>query len=298
MNSEVIQGCTPKIGVPSARYLVYTSAGDHSVIRDWLKGEKNFNLWVTQYGDADKGLRDLAEHHNHRRGGKFPNLKDAWLRWPEVFSAYDAIFVLDDDIHLTGGEISQLFRILRRYNLTLLQPAFSPVGKISHRSTVAKLGSFGRYSDFAELGVPMFTREALEEFLQVYDPEIVGWGVDWWYMHVLKAREDRKIALIDAIACLNPDEQLAGRERAIDQLQATAVRRKLWEEKAQSLGIDMGSRSPDSFGELKALAFEDQLAMVVAPFKELRRKLTSERPLIRLKRSYWRWAKRAQKVAD
>ena len=64
---------------PGSKYLVYTSAGDKANLYYWLKKNKgqkcykNFDLWVTYYGDQKKDhYRDVSDFYNRRNGGKFP----------------------------------------------------------------------------------------------------------------------------------------------------------------------------------------------------------------------------------
>ena len=290
---------SPKIGTPRSRYLVYTSSGDHSSVYRWLKGEKNFDLWITHYGDGNSELRTLADFYNQRRGGKYPNLHHVWCRYRELFNQYDAVFALDDDIEITGSEISHLFRILTRYNLLLLQPAFSTVGKISHKLTIAKFGSFGRYTNFVENCVAMFARSALDEFMAVYDPKIIGWGTDWWYMHVIRNRVERRVAVIDAVICINPDERLEMRTRAIDSLQSTEMRRQLWEKTARQLKIDGPEGGIRSLGALRPESQDDRRAVTTAPLKAAMIFLFHPHHFMRAKRLYWRirWRMRGSKNA-
>lgn len=294
----VDDGCTHQcqIGAPRSRYLVFTSAGDNSSLRHWLRGRRNFDIWITYYGDGAPDLNRVADHFNRRKGGKFPNLHYAWQHWPEVFEQYEAIFVLDDDIVLSGSEISHLFRILERYELTLLQPAFSPLGQISHEFTAAKLGSFGRYVTLIELGVPLFRRSALQDFLTIYDPKVVGWGVDWWYMHTL--RDQGPAAIIDSITCINPDARVFGRPRAIEMLQSNSLRKATWEEVARAQGITTHEEGARELGSISPLAWEDHLSVVTAPLKALLQSVFSPHSRISLQRRYWRMSKRMRSWVD
>jgi hypothetical protein len=290
---------SPKIGVPRSRYLVYTSAGDRSAIDRWLKGEKNFDLWVTHYGEGNAELRKRADFYNQRRGGKFPNLHHVWQVWHDLLCCYDAIFALDDDIQISGSEISHLFRIHTRYGLMLLQPAFSRVGKISHPITICRALSFGRYTNFVENNATMFGQSALEQFMDVYDPKIIGWGTDWWYLHVLRHQVEGRVAVIDAVSCVNPDERLEKRARAIDNLQSTRERRQLWEQTAKELGIEMPAGGVRTLGSVRPTVAEDRLAVALAPLRRLKLFLLCPHYFMRAKRLYWRlyWRARGSRHA-
>jgi hypothetical protein len=296
---NVSDASSPRIGEPKSRYLVYTSAGDRSAIDRWLRGEKNFDLWVTHYGEGSLALRQKADFYNQRKGGKYPNLHHVYRTWGSLLGRYDAIFALDDDIELDGGEISHLFRILTRYDLILLQPGFSRVGKISHPVSIARHGSFARYTNLVENGVAMFSKQAFDRFMAVYDPKIIGWGTDWWYMHVLRDQIERRVAVIDAIPCVNPDERLEKRSRAIDNLQATEQRRKTWEATQKELGIEPPAGGVRTLGQIRPTSAEDRRSVVLAPLKRLKFFLLQPHYFMRAKRLYWRlyWRARGSRQA-
>lgn len=214
---------------PGSRYLVFTSAGDSSSLHHWRTGRRNFDLWVSYYGDEGDRYKNQCEFYIARKGGKFPNLSYIHRHWQNVLDQYDAIFVVDDDIIMDGSAISRLFEIREKYDLWLLQPAFDPRGKISHPITRAKPFSLLRYANFVEVTCPLFRRDKLDEFLQVYDPSLVGWGIDWWYMDLLNKDSQRKVAIIDAVTCINPHDKAKGNQREIDRLQDTPTRIMNWE---------------------------------------------------------------------
>src|SRR5574341_2529437 len=106
---------TPKRGRPRSRYLVFTCAGDRSNLHHWLTGHRNFDLWVTYYGDQGERYRDVADFYNVHKGKKFPNLWAVHRTWNDLFASYDAVLVVDDDIVISGSDISRLFEIRKAY---------------------------------------------------------------------------------------------------------------------------------------------------------------------------------------
>ncbi len=226
-----------KIGTPRNKFLLFTSAGDRSNLLGWLEGSRNFDLWVAYYGDEDQRFRDLADHYIQRKGGKFPNLHYVYERWRSVLDRYDAIMVLDDDILIDGSALSRLFEIRQEHGLWLLQPSFDLGSKISHWITRTRPFSRLRYTNFVELGCPLFQREKLDRFMEVYDPVLVGWGIDYWYLDVLGHDVKGKVAIVDEIACVNPHDNKKG-EREIDRLQPTDVRISTWQRIKTFYGIN------------------------------------------------------------
>lgn len=219
---------TQKNGRPPSKYLVFTSAGDNANLHYWLKGYRNFDLWVTYYGNDKNRYKEISDYYNARKGGKWPNLYHVYQRWKDILSHYQAIFVLDDDIIINGSAISRLFDIQQKHDLWLLQPAFSPRGKISHSITRVKPFTLMRYTNFVESGCALFRKDKLDNFMKVYDPVLVGWGVDWWYLDSLGQNLTGKVAIVDAIPCINPHARTKGGQREIDLLQDLPTRIENW----------------------------------------------------------------------
>lgn len=39
-----------------------------------------------------------------------------------------------------------------------------------------------RYTNFVEMACPLFRRDELDAFMSVYDPDLVGYGTDRWFL--------------------------------------------------------------------------------------------------------------------
>lgn len=220
------------------RYLVFSSVGDQSNLRHWLRGRRNFDLWVTYYGSHSGRYRDVADYYSERRGSKFQNLHHAYQQGKDLLGRYSAILVMDDDVLISGTRISRLFELREQHDLWALQPAFSPRGKISWPITRARRMNTLRFTNFIEMTCPLFRRDKLDAFMAVYDPELVGWGCDWWFLESLGPDLRERVAVVDSITCLNPHDvsKLGGRE--IDRLSRTQERRATWERIKRTHGIE------------------------------------------------------------
>ena len=238
MDTELLQ--QPSAG--RRPYLVFSSVGDQSNLRHWLQGRRNFDLWVTYYGNHSGRYSDIADYYNERRGAKFQNLHHAYQRWPELLSRYSAILVMDDDIVISGTAISRLFDLRERHDLWALQPAFSPRGKVSWPITRARRTNELRFTNFIEMTCPLFRRDKLDDFMAVYDPELVGWGCDWWFLSTLGDDLYKRVAVVDAITCINPNDVSKLGVREIDQLSRTQERRAIWERIKARHGIEDDER--------------------------------------------------------
>ena len=200
-----------KISVPSSRYLVYTSAGDYANLHLWLRRKRDFDLWVTYYGNQGPRYKDLSDFYNMHQGSKWQNLRNVYLKCPEIFNHYEAILAMDDDILINTAAINRLFAIRKKCDLWICQPSYDVRGKIRHKITAAQPGYFMRYVNFVENGCPVFRKDKLDEFMKVYDGSLGGNGVDYWFLKVLGSDIEGKCAIIDAIRCINPhDEKKSG----------------------------------------------------------------------------------------
>ena len=224
-------------GGPSHSYLVFTSAGDRGSVERWLDGPRSFDLWITYYGDAGARYEDLGTYYNRRKGSKFQNLHYAYHHWRHLFGRYSAIMVIDDDIRITASGLNRLFEVREEHDLWVLQPAFSPWGKFSYSQTLVDRTSRLRYTKFVEVTCPVFRREHLEAFLAVYDPCLVGYGIDQWFLHVMGDDLSGKVAIVDEVTCLNPHDWMKGGGREIDSLQSLPERIAAWQRIKAQHGI-------------------------------------------------------------
>lgn len=240
----------PMVNPPNHKWLVYTSAGDWSNVDYWIEGRREFDLWITYYGNEEGRYKKLANFYNSRKGGKFPNLYAAYQQWPDILKRYEAIMVLDDDIVIDATGISRLFQIRENLDLWLLQPAFASGSKLAHKITQSRPDTLLRYVNFVELTCPLFKKQKLDLFMEVYDPKLVGWGIDWWYMHVLGQDARGKIAIVDEITCVNPKNSAKGGRREIDRLQSKYDRIATWEGIEKSHNISTRAIGPIEYGSI------------------------------------------------
>ena len=228
--------------------LVFTSAGDRSNLRGWLQGRRDFDLWTVYYGSAGGMFQDVSDYYLARKGSKFQNLHYCYQRWPEVLARYDAIMVMDDDIEIGATGLSRLFEIRRELDLWALQPAFRLSGKVSWPITAVRPTAKLRYTNFVEMACPLFRRDKLDAFMGVYDPALVGYGADWWFLRTLGPDIDNRVAVVDEVTCVNPyDKNKSGGGREIDTLQTHQMRKEVWERIKATYDLDEQGRDLREF---------------------------------------------------
>ncbi len=223
-------------------WCLFTSAGDRNAIGPWLAGDvrRRWDLVTAYYGEDDRRFSEIerASAYSFRaKGGKFQNLKKLVARNPCFFEPYSHVWVCDDDIRMSPGQIDEAFAIVQSLDFWVAQPSFAAGGKNAHAMTVSCAPECDyRIVNFVEVGAAIFRRDKLMEFLNVYDGSLTGRGIDHWYANVLRANDSWKFAVIDKVQVTNPhDEEKGGRE--IDRLQPLEERRAAWDELRTRLGL-------------------------------------------------------------
>jgi len=256
-----------RIGTHS-KNLVYTSAGDNANTGCWLSAERNFDLWITYYGDrTDTPHRDLADIYNIRKGSKYPNLHYAYCKWRELLDNYEAVMVMDDDIILDTAGINRLFEIRKQFGLWLLQPAFSPAGRICHSITCVRPFTKLRFTNFVEMNCPLFLKSKLDEFMEVYDPVVQMYGIDWWYLDRFGPDLSGKTAIIDAVLCVNPHTRTKqSRERECTKNESLCRDIEQWKKVKKSKKIMIDEQDYRTFGSIKKIQLRDLWILILHAF--------------------------------
>jgi hypothetical protein len=148
-----------------------------SIIRAF--GTANFDYLIFVYDDTrfDEPIFESCRF-----------IREPGLRWnfhkryvtPEVCRDYDYVFLWADDLVLETFRVDEFLDIMRRNHLEVAQPALSEKSCTSHRITLADPSQrVGRYTDFVEIMVPVFARDAWEKFWRMLDADRNPWG--WGY---------------------------------------------------------------------------------------------------------------------
>ena len=86
------------IATLTLRHALLNRADERPNCRHKNPRRRDFDLWVTYYGEHQPSLRSISDYFVPRSGTKFQNLHYCYSQWPELFAHYDAIMVMDDDI--------------------------------------------------------------------------------------------------------------------------------------------------------------------------------------------------------
>lgn len=220
--------------------LIFTSLGNRQKILKTLCEAglpDRFDLISFFYGDSEdvfKQAAGLSRVIERGKRSKFQALKSMWMRHRSAFSEYDAIWVCDADLILESGNPELLADSLFRFNLKVIGPAQSRKGKVFWDVQLPVDGPHTlRLVNFVEMGFPMFTFPALDQFMNAYNGELTGWGMDWWYLNVFESDKKTTAAIHDKVVIMNPSEQ----PREIDTLKAPLARHDEWLRTKDSMGL-------------------------------------------------------------
>jgi hypothetical protein len=177
---------------------VFVRAGDDSLHPEWIRGDpaRTWDCFVSYYG---REARSEFGGEYFARGGinKFQHLKALATEAPDLFSAYDYVWVADPDISVEPGDISRLFSIVRAHGVDLSQPSLTPNSHVSHRITLHNQNYRLRRTNFVEVMCPVFSRAVLKTCMSSFEATKSTWGLDYLWPALLGARA--RIAVIDEI---------------------------------------------------------------------------------------------------
>jgi len=178
--------------------LIIAAVGDESVHPGWLAGDdRSFDLALLYFGDQPGRYAHHAEHYMAKKGIKFALLHDVLTgEWARLLARYERVWLPDDDIAASPGQINHLFQLSEQYRLAICQPAIGR-GDVSFEALRAAPGYLLRYSRFVEIMCPLFCRESLVRMLPTFNENVSAWGIDWLWASLHGPDE---LAVIDAVA--------------------------------------------------------------------------------------------------
>ncbi len=160
-------------------FLVITRAGDKSLHEKWLNGaSRNFDLFVSYFGDQPEKFKHTADYFEAQKGPKWPILYELLERHWTWISQYDAVWLPDDDIDMSPGNIQQMFNLFAGLKIDVAQPALTYNSYVAHRHLLVKATSIARKVNFVEVMAPLFNIKSLSELKITFSQSVSGWGLD------------------------------------------------------------------------------------------------------------------------
>lgn len=185
---------------------IYISAGDNDTFGKYCieNLSKYCDVIINYYGQNNKDrlfFKMNSKRYSQIKTTKFVSLKQNYKK----IQKYNCVYVFDDDCIPIQGNLLDLYKILVKYNLSLVSPSHDPAGKGIIRLMHFTQGDHKfRYTNFIEMNFPVFSQEALYNYMKVYDGKLCGWGNDWWFCYANKCYEQLNCGIVDSIIVKNP----------------------------------------------------------------------------------------------
>ncbi len=192
-----------ELGAKRRRNLVVLRANEQSLHSQWpaniADADRNWDLCVSWYGKEVPADISGCEYFTHQPNDrKFSAIYKLFLEGSPLLD-YENIYMPDDDLMTSWGDINKLFNIFRMGNFDLAQPSLVPTSYVTHPITAQNPDFFLRYTSFVELMCPVFTRDFLQLCLPTFEASISGFGLDHLWSSI-GGRVPGRIAIIDDIA--------------------------------------------------------------------------------------------------
>ena len=216
---------------------VFTSAGDNTTFYNrWCSDNQTFDLYIIYYGNNDDNFnlyKSKSKLIERREGSKFQNFYYFYKKYPEIIDQYDKFFILDDDIQMTCDDINKMFELSHKYNFDICQPSLSEEGVVCYNITRHVPGVLYRTTNFVEVNTPLFSKNALINLMNVYHPDLIGWGIDFLYIWANGLDKKNNYAVIHCVKCINPNRTYQTRE--LYKIKNVLTRRQTWEAYANTI---------------------------------------------------------------
>jgi hypothetical protein len=187
----------PSRGHP--RNLVVLRAGDRSLHGEWARGgPRDFDVFISYFGDTPDRYCDDADFHEARRGAKWPALAALVAERAAWFDEYDAVWFPDDDLAASTATVERMFAFFHANALCLAQPALTRNSFFTWTTLLQHPDSQLRFTRFVEVMAPIFSRPALRLCAPTFAESPSGWGLDWVWPHLCEQAGLGRIAVLDA----------------------------------------------------------------------------------------------------
>lgn len=173
-----------------AKSLVIVRAGRKSLHNAWIDWGKDssWDLFVCPFEEIAAQTNTTAGVMigDVIPGAKWSGLSKllgSWSNW----KSYDYILLADDDLFALPSTWSKYFEIVQQEAPLLSQPALTRDSYFWHLLTAQNSSFSMRQTNFVEVMLPCFRRDALEMLLPTFDftGSGWGWGLDYVWGHLL-----------------------------------------------------------------------------------------------------------------
>lgn len=180
---------------------VISSIGSSNLHKEWTEGVCEFDLHLLIYDESLEENTLDTPFVSRQKGYKLKNVHKYLMDNPWILDKYDYFFIPDDDILMDPERINRLFHLMRQYKLRIAQPSlihsYFLWGHTLH-DPYCKL----RYTNYVEMMVPCFSKEALQKVLFTFNENETGWGTEaHWASLINSSKTD--MGIIDEISIVH-----------------------------------------------------------------------------------------------
>lgn len=216
------------------RSLVVLRAGDTSLHTEWLRGDspqsRNWDLHLSYFGDRSDPFSDRPSDVtiSFEKGTKATGTVACLDKLGERVTAYDWVWLPDDDLKADLPTLNRFFAIVAEHDLDLAQPALGAGSYIAYDITVQRPHMKLRYTTYVEIMAACFSRRALELCRPYLDATVTSWGPNHLFPRLLGYPE-RAIAIVDETPVVHTRPPACGPNIAL----------------ARTLGIDLAAEQSE-----------------------------------------------------
>ncbi len=204
---------------------VISAVGRNSLHKEWIEGRCDFDLHLVVYDDSMESFSGDTPYVCHIKGYKLKVIYAYLERNPQILEAYDYFFLPDDDIRMGASTINSLFSAMRKYRLEIAQPALES-SYFTWPHTLRNRYDRLRYTNFVEMMVPCFSKEALKKVLFTFDENDTGWGTET-HWPLLIGDDAKSMAVVDDVAVVHTRPIQSGQARHKRDLETYLEKYKL-----------------------------------------------------------------------
>lgn len=179
-----------RVSSPNSRNLLIVNKGPGAITI--LREGNKWDLLEIYFMKADIETISLnpsltdAEHvvfETDRSMRKFAILKTVFEK-NDFWHAYDNFFIADDDLIPIDCSITDIFNLFKETGCRIGQPSLTQDSFFSHIITIKNNNFIWRKTNFVEVMCPIMNREALIEYLPIFNETVSGFGLDdYWSYH-------------------------------------------------------------------------------------------------------------------
>lgn len=179
--------------------LVIVRAGEKSLHPQWLTdSERNWDIVVSYYGENPERYINQCDYWHHFKGSKWEGLSAFVSENRDMINVYDYLWLPDDDLFTTTGNINHFFTLCKNFDFCIAQPALTLNSYYSWDITRQKSGTICRMTDFVEIMAPCFKVDNLSLFADTFKLNSSGWGLEWLWRNIAEQAEKLNFGIVDS----------------------------------------------------------------------------------------------------